>query len=683
MQAVLRSPLFVDAGFHSRGAADSDEPAIVAWFCAAKVARSVSLLIGYLMLASLGVSVVWFQFLVLAGVSIALLLHAPMGKKVAPTPAQWAMLAVSGALLLARSLLLAVGLKHCGVLRAVLAEYADMPVLAVLVLALDQRERELLSLGQLAGACGVVLGYALVLFVPEPAPQFNLGLAALFLSVIVSLVQSAMSTRSRSLRQLGAQRLVSLTPPFAAIACVPLLFFTSGPFVQPDVLPQVPVYAKHAIALLCAAVVASFTVFEITIELTSRKQFSPCALMKTTIVSSFATAAILELFVMRRPPALCCAAGAASAFFGVRHAAPNAPHSASTPLAESPLLPVYSVGGPNRAVVLRLPLSKIVRTTIKQTLDNKKSRRLFLYLMVNLAFMFVEVLWGIWTNSLGLISDGCHMLFDCLALAIGLCAAVISQWDPNNVFSYGFARVQVLSGFVNAVLLVFIAGFVLLESLHRFVEAAEMKTERLMLVSVVGLVVNLLGVLAFHDHGDEEGGCHGGGACSHSHGHGHGHHAGKQYYQYDKQKSSDDNMHSIFLHVLADTVGSIGVIVSSTLIELWGVHLADPICSLCISVLIFTSVAPLLRHSASVLLQCTPGVLDNEVEPVLHKLCCIEGVYGVHDVHIWCYAGPSSNVCTMVVEVSSTTNEQRVLNQATVLLRELGITNTTVEIHKN
>ncbi|CAF4991799.1 unnamed protein product, partial [Rotaria magnacalcarata] len=72
-------------------------------------------------------------------------------------------------------------------------------------------------------------------------------------------------------------------------------------------------------------------------------------------------------------------------------------------------------------------------------------------------FTFVELLYGAWTNSLGLISDGFHMLFDCTALVVGLYAAVMSRWKPTRVFSYGYGRAGVLSGFVNGLFLVVVA----------------------------------------------------------------------------------------------------------------------------------------------------------------------------------------------------------------------------------
>jgi cation diffusion facilitator family transporter len=163
-------------------------------------------------------------------------------------------------------------------------------------------------------------------------------------------------------------------------------------------------------------------------------------------------------------------------------------------------------------------------------------------------FMLVESLYGWLTNSLGLISDAAHMLFDSMALVIGLFASVIANWEPNQVYSYGFipiffsiliffryGRVEVVSGFINGIFLIFIAFAVLLESMERFFHPQEINTDKLLLVSTLGLVVNLIGVFAFHDlHGG--GGDHG---HSHSHGHSHGHGAEHEGHQEKKAKNSN------------------------------------------------------------------------------------------------------------------------------------------------
>ncbi len=206
----------------------------------------------------------------------------------------------------------------------------------------------------------------------------------------------------------------------------------------------------------------------------------------------------------------------------------------------------------------------------------------------------MELVYGAWTNSLGLISDGFHMLFDSTALLVGLYASLMSRWKPTRLFSYGYGRVEILSGFVNGLFLVGVSCFVLNEALHRLLEPPAITTDRLLVVSTAGFVVNLIGIATFSVNGTH----------SHSHG-GHTH-------------SHNANMRGVFLHILADLMGSIGVIISSILVQTLGWNIADPVCSLFIAILILISVIPLLRQSAEVLLLATPThpALDRALEKV-------------------------------------------------------------------
>ena len=218
----------------------------------------------------------------------------------------------------------------------------------------------------------------------------------------------------------------------------------------------------------------------------------------------------------------------------------------------------------------------------------------------------MELTYGAWTNSLGLISDGFHMLFDSTALLVGLHASLMTRWKPTRLYSYGYGRVEVLSGFVNGMFLVVIACFVFSEAVGRLLDPPNISTERLLFVSVAGFIVNLIGIATFsRNH-------------SHSHG-GHTHNA---------------NMQGVFLHILADTMGSVGVIVSSVLIESFGLLIADPICSLFIAILIFISVLPLLKDSIEILLLATPR--QSAISTALNKVCvCVCCLFGSCSVETW------------------------------------------------
>ena len=128
--------------------------------------------------------------------------------------------------------------------------------------------------------------------------------------------------------------------------------------------------------------------------------------------------------------------------------------------------------------------------------------------------MFVEFAYGIYSNSLGLISDAFHMFSDCCGLFVALAAAYISlSREATPEYSYGFARVEVLSGFFNGVFLIFVAFNVFIESIERLYEPQHIESSSLLTVSVLGLIVNLVGLVFFHEH-----------AHGHSHSHSHDDH---------------------------------------------------------------------------------------------------------------------------------------------------------------
>ena len=168
-----------------------------------------------------------------------------------------------------------------------------------------------------------------------------------------------------------------------------------------------------------------------------------------------------------------------------------------------------------RGSLLRALLPRPLRRFWRHSISDPKSRRILAFLALNLGFMFVELVVGYWSNSLGLVSDAGHMLFDCAALAMGLFAAYAAKWSANSQYTYGYSRVEVLSGFVNGVFLIFIAFAVFTESLHRLNEPPEVHSGHLIWTSTVGLLINVVGLVFFHDF--SHGGAHGP-HCNHDHG---------------------------------------------------------------------------------------------------------------------------------------------------------------------
>ncbi|CAH9092409.1 unnamed protein product, partial [Cuscuta epithymum] len=414
-----------------------------------------------------------------------------------------------------------------------------------------------------------------------------------------------------------------------------------------------------------------------------------------------------------------------------------------------------------------------VMNPLRHILSERKSRKIALFLLINTAYMVVEFIAGFMSNSLGLISDASHMLFDCAALAIGLYASYISRLPANVQFNYGRGRFEVLSGYVNAVFLVLVGALIVLESFERILDPQEISTNSLLTVSVGGLLVNVVGLIFFHEehhhahggsgscahshshhhsHDDKEDHstvvqhCHeqscsshdnhenfdlghvsildndrerrGTGACSHSHHHlhddkeehitvlqhcheqscsSHDNHVNidlgisqvpngplksaekEKPHHHDHHHHIDHNMEGIFLHVLADTMGSVGVVISTLLIKYKGWLVADPACSIFISILIVSSVIPLLRNSAEILLQRVPRGHEGHLKEAIGNVRKMEGVCGIQSLHVWSFTN-TDIVGTVHLHVSNDTDKIAAKNKASDLLHDAGIKDLTIEV---
>ena len=237
---------------------------------------------------------------------------------------------------------------------------------------------------------------------------------------------------------------------------------------------------------------------------------------------------------------------------------------------------------------------------IYSVLSKKRNLKLLTYfLIINLLFMFVEVIYGLLSNSLGLLTDGAHMLLDCTAVVIGLYSSYLSEFKSNNNYNYGYLRSEILGTFINSVFLFFIAVYIVFESIERFIEPKDIDSENLILVSFLGLVVNIIGLVFAHDHGEHD--------HDHNHEHCHEHehlneNKEKHSHEHHHHEHKNENIYAIYIHILADTLGSVAVLISSFLVKYYKLYISDPICSLFISAMIIFSTIPVLKNASMALL---------------------------------------------------------------------------------
>ncbi|XP_067846682.1 zinc transporter 7 isoform X2 [Heptranchias perlo] len=306
------------------------------------------------------------------------------------------------------------------------------------------------------------------------------------------------------------------------------------------------------------------------------------------------------------------------------------------------------------------------------------------------------------------------MFFDCTALLAGLAASVISRWRSNDTFSYGYVRAEVLAGFVNGLFLIFTAFFIFSEGIERALEPPDVHHERLLSVSVLGFLVNLVGIFVFkhgghghshdgghgHSHSLFNGGIpglsHGEHGHSHSHehrsvhthgnSHGHGHSHAQEHCHEDHQcdtlkakGSSKQILEGVYLHIVADTLGSIGVIISALLMQNYGLMIADPICSMLISFLIGISVVPLLKQSIGILMQRTPPSLDHMLPQCYQRVQHLQGVYSLNDPHFWTLCS-EVYIGTVKLLVAPDADARWILSQTHNIFTQAGVRQLYVQI---
>jgi len=241
-------------------------------------------------------------------------------------------------------------------------------------------------------------------------------------------------------------------------------------------------------------------------------------------------------------------------------------------------------------------------------------------------------------------------------MVISLIALVLSRHEPNAKFSYGYDRIEILSGFANGAFLLFVSFFLFVESVERILEPPELHSHgRVISVAFVGLIINAIGIMFFSRHAIHR----------------------SEY----RNKARQDNMKIIMAHLFTDMISGVGVIISSWLVQLKGWHFADTLVSIVIAVIIVRNAWPICSRMARVLLQTTPETIYPAINKCLREASTLEGVLEYHSEHFWTQS-PGVFVGSMCVKVRSDANEQAVLQQVTKLFTPY-IRHLTVQIEKD
>ncbi len=321
---------------------------------------------------------------------------------------------------------------------------------------------------------------------------------------------------------------------------------------------------------------------------------------------------------------------------------------------------------------------------IPKARDMRAQRRtlLFSFLIITV-FMLVEAVGGVLTHSLALLSDAGHMLSDAAALGATLLAFKIGEKQANQQKTFGYKRFEILVAGANGATLIIIALMIMYEAIGRFTTPQAVASKGMLMIAIMGLLVNLLVAWLLH---------RGGAAHTHEHSNDNDNaHANNDHPSpktepdatHPNQPASSEknlNMHSAYLHVLGDLLGSVAAIIAA-LAMLWlGWWWADPVASIIVAVLILISGYRVVKASAHILMEGTPDEIS--LDAVAQTIQAHASVITVHDLHVWSItSGLHALSCHVVVDGDMRITEASALiHELEHRLEALGIHHTTIQV---
>lgn len=276
--------------------------------------------------------------------------------------------------------------------------------------------------------------------------------------------------------------------------------------------------------------------------------------------------------------------------------------------------------------------------------DNQKA--LFWAFLLIASFMVVEVIGGLWTNSLALLSDAGHMLGDAAALGLSFLAVRFGAKQATPDRTFGYRRFEILAAFINGLTLLVISVYILFEAYERLSAPPDILSGGMLGVATLGLLVNVLAAWILM-----------------------------------RGERDNLNVKSALLHVFGDLLGSVGAISAALLIMLFGWTWADPVASVFVAVLILISGYRVTRDAIHILMEGSPEEVD--VLAMQQEIASVEGVKEVHDLHVWSISS-SEHAVTCHVLIGEETDDQDVLRRVTERIRKYGaFKRSTVQIERD
>ena len=262
-------------------------------------------------------------------------------------------------------------------------------------------------------------------------------------------------------------------------------------------------------------------------------------------------------------------------------------------------------------------------------------------IVLNLAFVVIEFAAGFWFDSLALLSDAGHNLSDVVSLVLALLAFRLAKVKANERYTYGYKKSTILVSLLNAVILLVAVGAIVIESIHKLSNPAVVPGGAIAWVAGVGVLINAFTAFLFM-----------------------------------KDKEKDLNVKGAYLHMAADALVSVGVLVAGIIISRTGWYIIDPIIGLIVAVVILISTWNLLHDSLRLTLDGVPTSIDSQ--KVVEAIRALPGVDDVHHIHIWAIS-TTENALTAHIVLKQPEGMQEVKHLIRHRLEDFGIGHATLE----
>ncbi len=275
-------------------------------------------------------------------------------------------------------------------------------------------------------------------------------------------------------------------------------------------------------------------------------------------------------------------------------------------------------------------------------IDNPSLNAAFkLGITLNIGFVIVEAIFGVLYNSMGLLSDAGHNLSDVFALILSMVAFKLMSKKPDERHTYGYRKFTIQASLLNALLLFAAVGVILYESITKLLHPTAVDGDAIAWVAGVGVIIN--GITAW---------------------------------LFLKDKEKDLNVKGAFLHMVADTLVSVGVVVAGIVIHFTGWYIIDPILGIVIALLIAWSTWSLLAESFRLSIDSVPQAID--MKKLENDLQAVEGVSGIHHLHVWALS-TTENAMTVHAVIASPELLDPVITAMRHVAARSGISHSTIE----